>query len=1229
MNAMIRRSGPAIIGSAAGSDPIIEALDLELITGWNEKAESLLGWTGSDVWRKNVGDLLIAPVERAAYADWARRGREDALGCPLQEFTALHRDGRPFPALFKLLAKTSSEQGARYRLSLRALGEQVYTREEPFSAVESIRALLETLPVGVFIADGAGNIIQSNAEAQRIWDGARYVNIPQYGQYKGWWPSGEPIQAEDWAMARALNKGETSLNELVTIESLDGVRKTILNSASPIRNADQKIIGAVAVNQDITELKHVQDELQKSHEELEARVEERTVELSRTNEQMKAQIANRERAEEALYNEKEFLTAVLNNTEDGIVACDADGILTVFNRATREFHGLMESPIPPEQWAERYDLYMADGKTPLRKEDVPLYRALQGEKVHNFEMVIAPRDAPRRKILANGQAIFDSQGNKLGAIASMHNVTEQRAAEEELRRQQVLLQYIINFLPHSIFWKDREDRLLGGNKKFLTQALGVSSIEEMVGKTDYDYFPKEQADYFRKCDFAVMESGEPMLDIEEPQDQWEKGERILLTCKVPLRDETGAVIGLLGSFADITERKRMEEELEEAKRAAEAAAEAKSEFLTTMSHELRTPLTLILGPLETILSRYGGDISETVRDQLERIKRNAARLYVLVNDILDFTKAEAGKMQANWEQVDAGALVSEIVSDAEPAARSKNIQLRFGQDPELGQLPLDRGKFEKIVFNLLGNALKFTPVGGRIDVQLRSLGEDFELSVTDSGVGIAPEQQKLLFRKFQQLDSSATRKYEGTGIGLALVKEFTGLMGGSVGLESEPGKGSRFFVRFARTADRAMAAQLDQRQNLAPCNADGAGAVLLEHRLISKQAYPRSEQGAAPAGPRASTSGPRVLVVDDNPDMRAYVGEILAEEYRVETAENGAQALSAASAWPPDVIISDIMMPEMDGLELVSRLKGARELRGIPVILLTAKAGAEGVVMGLGVGADDYLGKPFAPAELKARVHAAHRLHRAQLDLEAALGAVRDTQEQLIHAGKMAAVGTLIAGLSHELNNPLAAILMSVQALMRASSRDETLMKGVLGTIEKQTRRCAHLVRTLLDFSRKQPSHRDAISPAALFDRVEELSEPMARRRGVRLCVERCELGRPGTALVVCVQEIETTLLNLLSNAIAATPADGQVWIRAKEHSQLERDGVQISITDTGEGIPDDVLPRIFDPFFTTKPPGEGTGLGLSLSRRIVDSHGGTIHIESKNGEGTSAIVWLPIEDTR
>ena len=302
------------------------ALELETIAGWNDKAARMLGWSASEVLAKRVGDVLIAPAERPAYAEWARRTRGSHLTCPLHDFTALHRDGWRFPALFKLLAQTWSEQGRQYVLSMRAISDQVYAREQPFS-VESSRALLETLPVGVWITDRQGNIVQTNTEALRIWAGANYVNIPRYGEYKGWWPTGERIQAEEWAMARALNKGETVLNEVIRIEAFDGTTKTIINSASPIRNSRNEVIGAVSVNQDVTELKRLQEHLERQHAELESRVNERTLELSKANELLKSEVADRSRVEADLHNEKEFLTAVLNNMEDGIVACDANGLL--------------------------------------------------------------------------------------------------------------------------------------------------------------------------------------------------------------------------------------------------------------------------------------------------------------------------------------------------------------------------------------------------------------------------------------------------------------------------------------------------------------------------------------------------------------------------------------------------------------------------------------------------------------------------------------------------------------------------------------------------------------------------------------------------------------------------------------------------------------------------------------------------------------------------------------
>ncbi|MBN9164210.1 MAG: hypothetical protein BGO98_38905 [Myxococcales bacterium 68-20] len=824
----------------------------------------------------------------------------------------------------------------------------------------------------------------------------------------------------------------------------------------------------------------------------------------------------------------------------------------------------------------------------------------------------------RQRILIRPLVTEEGRRTLLPSTRSSRTSASAQCAEE-LRRQALLLEYIITFVPHGIFWKDRDGHFLGGNPSFISYAQGGTSVEDIIGKTDRDFLTEEEAQRFGELDRVVLSTGQPVLDIEERIRRRDGEVRVLLTSKVPLRDEAGETIGVLGIFADITEQKRMEKALEEASSAAEAAARAKGEFLTVVSHELRTPLTLILGPLERLLSD-GHLLPNGVRHELERIRRNANRLHVLVSDILDFTKIEAGRAQVSWELADVGEIVAEIVDDATAAARVRGIDLSFEENGPAGAVPIDRGKFEKIVLNLIGNALKFTPRGGRVVVAIDVLDDRFVLSVTDSGVGIPKEQQGLLFERFRQLDASATRKYEGTGLGLALVKEFAELMGGTVSVESEAGEGSRFSVLLSRTADRT--AKVFAERHARP---NASARLALSHDLA-----PNSEPAPGSVRDRSSEpeqrSRPRVLVVEDNPDMRAFVTEVLAEDYLVEGVEDGRAGLAAAKAVPVDVIVSDIMMPGMDGLELVSLLKADSQLRNVPVILLTAKASRDEVVRGMMRGADDYLGKPFGPAELKARVGAAIRLRKVIRELEATVDALRKTQEELVQSEKMAAVGTLIAGLSHELNNPLAAISMNTEMLIKNPS-NVAMARRALPNIRAQTNRCAHLVKALLDFSRKKELVREPLALSGFLGQLCELATPMARQHRVHLELEGLAFVDEGARVYVCRQEMETAILNVVTNAIGATSPGGRVAIRAAKAGDDRggRDGIVISVADTGEGIPEELMPRVFDPFFTTKAPGEGTGIGLPLARKVIEAHGGSIRIESKVGRGTVVTVWLPL----
>jgi PAS domain S-box-containing protein len=575
------------------------------------------------------------------------------------------------------------------------------------------------------------------------------------------------------------------------------------------------------------------------------------------------------------------------------------------------------------------------------------------------------------------------------------------------------LDSIVENAPTMLFVKDARDLTVELWNKLAEEISGVKS-EDIVGKTGFESFPAEEMEGFLRRDREVI-SGKKLVAVEESLTHAGRT-RWLHTKKIPLLDERGEPRYLLGISEDITERKRADEEIRRAKEAAESASRAKTEFFANVSHELRTPLTLILGTLDAVLLGEAGELPEVARERLARMRRNAARLTSLVNDLLDFSRIEAGKMEVRWQPVPAVEIVSEIVEDARSTATARGLELTFEAGESPGHLPLDRRMFEKIVLNLIGNALKFTPAGGRIDVRAGMVDGELELLVRDTGVGIPAEKLPLLFERFQQVDSSISRKYEGTGIGLALVKEFAELMGGRAGVESELGRGARFFVRIPRREEH-LAITMD------------AGVLLRsEDPFAHLVPAPRASDDLAWSGK------PRIIVAEDNPDMRAYLRDLLAAEHDVVAVENGKQALAAARARLPDAIVSDVMMPEMNGFELVAALKGDPALKQVPVLLLTARAGSEAIASGLEGGADDYLSKPFSPAELRARIAAARRLHRAYQDLALHLDELVKTRDQLVEAEKLSLAGRLARGVARELSGPLT--VLRTRLVISGASRE-------------------------------------------------------------------------------------------------------------------------------------------------------------------------------------------------
>ncbi|GAA4609307.1 PAS domain S-box-containing protein [Actinoplanes octamycinicus] len=404
-------------------------------------------------------------------------------------------------------------------------------------------------------------------------------------------------------------------------------------------------------------------------------------------------------------------------------------------------------------------------------------------------------------------------------------------------------------------------------------------------------------------------------------------------------------------------------------RRAEELAEldrAKTTFFSNISHEFRTPLTLIMGPLDELRARLAGADQE-ILDELDVMHRNGLRLGKLVNALLDFSRLEAGRMQAHFEAVDLSATTAELASVFRSAIERAGLAFEVDCPPLPEPVLIDRGMWEKVVLNLLSNALKFT-FDGSIRVSVRASADHRAVvTVADTGIGVAPAEMPRLFERFHRIDNARSRSHEGSGIGLALVKELVGLHDGTITADSEPGKGTVFTIRLPFGSG--------------PVVADGAATAVSAtvepflqeaNRWLPGDALLETPVASGPAGDAAD-----VVVADDNADMRDYLTRLLRSAgHRVTAVGDGRLALEAIRADAPDLVVSDVMMPRMNGLELVAALRADSRTAGVPVLLLSARAGEEASIEGLEAGADDYLFKPFSAAELLARVRANVELAR-------------------------------------------------------------------------------------------------------------------------------------------------------------------------------------------------------------------------------------------------------------
>jgi PAS domain S-box-containing protein len=492
----------------------------------------------------------------------------------------------------------------------------------------------------------------------------------------------------------------------------------------------------------------------------------------------------------------------------------------------------------------------------------------------------------------------------------------------------------------------------------------------------------------------------------------------------PVDEATKSFVDLVvGQLAAGIGSARAREGVEERARSLAALDQAKTAFFSNVSHEFRTPLTLMLAPIEDM--RAEPDLGPEERRRVEVLHRNARRLLKLVNTLLDFSRIEAGRAQAVFEPTELAGLTADIASSFRSAIERAGLTLEVDCPPLSEAIFVDRGMWEKIVLNLVSNAFKFT-FEGRIEVRVRDDGPWIELSVSDTGTGIAEHHLPRLFERFHRIEGARSRSFEGSGIGLALVHELVRMHGGEIRVESRVGEGTTFHVRVPRGSahlaperilagrgDRDRASAADWRQTgLSAVERPQAPSTVGAHVEEALRWLASPPSTPPPPDHAADESRERILVADDNADMRDYVSRLFGDRWTVEAVPNGRAALEAIGRHRPDLVLTDAMMPEMDGFELLRAIRADQALRSIPVVLVSARAGEEASAEGLDAGADDYIVKPFSARDLLVRVTArlvsareARRLARAKQDAETLATELAVVTERLLAAQNVAGVG--------------------------------------------------------------------------------------------------------------------------------------------------------------------------------------------------------------------------------
>ncbi|GAB4284243.1 MAG: hypothetical protein Fur0025_14830 [Oscillatoriaceae cyanobacterium] len=654
---------------------------------------------------------------------------------------------------------------------------------------------------------------------------------------------------------------------------------------------------------------------------------------------------NAEKSLEQLNQELRQLSARLQLAiKSGAIAIwewDVVNDITIWDAQMYKLYG-----ISPDEFTHIYDGWLSR----LHPEDRPLadhaiQQALQGEKEYDPEFRAILPDGTIRYIKAFALVNRDSEGQPQRMIGMNYDITQQKEAEATLRKSEAHLRTAQRIGKLGSWeYEIKTGKVTWSEETFHIWGLDPYGEEPSFAALSEFVHPDDRPILDRVVNAAITK-GIP-YEIEARIYRTDGSLAYVMGRGEPFCNTDGVVTHLVGTVQDLTERKLAEQQLQEAKEAAEYGNRAKSEFLANMSHELRTPLNAILGMTEGLEEEVFGQINPNQRKALQTIASSGSHLLELINDILDLAKIEAGQLVLDSTPTEVSALCRASIAFIKHQAEQKRLQVETKLPPHLPDLSLDARRIRQVLINLLNNAVKFTPAGGRITLEVSIQADQTNLilriAVTDTGIGIAPENIKQLFQPFIQVDSALNRQYTGTGLGLALVKRIVELQGGQVGVTSEVGIGSCFTVDL-------------------PCP-DYPLSAIADHQA------PQMRQSGEDTQQETKAS-PLILLAEDNEaNINTVSSYLSAKGYRLIVAKTGEEALLLAESAQPDLILMDIQMPGMDGLEAIKQIRSQPTLVDLPIIALTALAMTDDQERCLAAGANHYLSKPVKLKQLVASI---------------------------------------------------------------------------------------------------------------------------------------------------------------------------------------------------------------------------------------------------------------------